>query len=82
MVKELQFNICKLDNSQLAKKDVKNLQLQIDKNISDPLQYSSLYWPNHLCSSPNNSNHDPQGFISKFDFVWRIMNSLEHSREL
>ena len=56
MVKELRFNICKLDDSRLANKDVKDLQSRIEENISDPLQYSSLYWPNHLCFSPHSSN--------------------------
>ena len=60
MVKELRFNICKLDDSRLANKDVKDLQSRIEENISDPLQYSSLYWPNHLCFSPDTSNRDPR----------------------
>ena len=60
MIKELRFNICKLDDSRLANTDVKDLQSRIEENISDPLQYSSLYWSNHLCFSPDGMNHDPQ----------------------
>jgi len=60
MVKELRFNICKLDDSRLANRDVKDLQLRIEENIPDPLQYSSLYWSNHLCFSPDSVNHDPR----------------------
>jgi len=59
-VKEFCFNICKLDNSWLANKDVKDLQLQIKENISDPWQYSCLYWSSHLCFSPDSSDCDPQ----------------------
>ena len=58
MVKELRFNICKLDDSRLANKDVKDLQSRIEANISDPLQYSSLYWSKHLCFSPDSNNRD------------------------
>ena len=60
MIKDLRFNICKLDDSRLANTDVKDLQSRIEENISDPLQYSSLYWSNHLCFSPDSMNHDPQ----------------------
>src|SRR5258706_3706812 len=59
MVKELRFNICELDDSRLANKDVKDLQSRIEENISDPLQYRSLYWSNHLCFSPDSINRDP-----------------------
>ena len=58
MVKELRFNICKLDDSRLANKDVKDLQSRIETNISDPLQYGSLYWSNHLCFSLDSSDRD------------------------
>ena len=60
MMKELRFNICNLDDSRLANTDVKDLQLRIEENISDPLQYSSLYWSHHLCFSPDSSNCDPR----------------------
>ncbi len=59
MVKELRFNICKLDDSRLANTDVKDLQSRIEEHISNPLQYSSLYWSNHLCFSPDSINRDP-----------------------
>ena len=58
MMKELRFNICKLDDSRLANTDVKDLQSRIEENISDPLQYSSLYWSYHLCFSPDTMNRD------------------------
>jgi hypothetical protein len=49
MVKRLRFNICGLEDSRLANADVKDLPSRIKENISDSLQYSSLYWSNHLC---------------------------------
>jgi len=53
MVEQLRFNICRLEDSRLANVDVKDLALRIKENISDALQYSSLYWSNHLCFSPD-----------------------------
>ena len=49
MVEQLRFNICKLEDSRLPNDDVKDLPSRIKENISDTLQYSSLYWSNHLC---------------------------------
>jgi len=58
MVKQLHFNICKLEDSRLANTDIKDLPLRIEQNISDPLQYSSLYWSIHLRSTPDKIQHD------------------------
>ena len=55
MVEHLRFNICGLEDSRLANSDVKDLPSRIEENISDALQYSSLYWSNHLCSTPDTS---------------------------
>jgi len=57
MVKQLRFNICKLEDSRLANTDIKDLSLRIEQNISDPLQYSSLYWSTHLRSTPDETQH-------------------------
>ena len=53
MVKQLRFNICKLEDSRLANDDVKDLPSRIKENISDALQYGSLYWSNHICFIPD-----------------------------
>jgi len=53
MVKQLRFNICKLEDSRLANTDIRDLPSRIEQNISDPLQYSSLYWSIHLRSTPD-----------------------------
>ena len=66
MLDQLRFNICKLEDSRLANADVKDLQLRIRQNISDALQYSCLYWSNHLCSSPKNDN----------ERVWECLREL------
>ncbi len=53
MVKQLRFNICGLEDSRVPNVDVKDLPSRIKENISDALQYSSLYWSNHLCFTPD-----------------------------
>jgi hypothetical protein len=54
MVRQLRFNICKLEDSRLANAEVKDLAYRVKQRISDALQYSCLYWSNHLCFSPDN----------------------------
>ena len=49
MIEQLRFNICKLEDSRLANADVHDLPSRIKENISDALQYSVLYWSDHLC---------------------------------
>ena len=56
MVEQLRFNICQLEDSRLANADVEDLPMRIKENISDALQYSSLYWSNHTCFTPDTSN--------------------------
>jgi len=51
MVRQLRFNICGLGDSRLANADIEDLPSRIIENISDSLQYSSLYWSNHLCAT-------------------------------
>jgi len=66
MVEQLRFNICGLEDSRLANADVKGLASRIKKNISDPLQYSSLYWSNHLCFTPDTGERRVWDMLRKF----------------
>ena len=66
MVGLLRFNICKLEDSRLANADVEDLQSRINQNISDPLQYSSLYWSNHLCFVPDSGDPRVRGSLKEF----------------
>ncbi|KAB5591737.1 hypothetical protein CTheo_4806 [Ceratobasidium theobromae] len=50
MQAQLQFNICNLESSFVADKDVDNLQDRIARYISNPLFYACRYWTGHLCS--------------------------------
>ena len=66
MVEQLRFNICKLKDSQLANDDVEDLPSHIKENISDALQYSSLYWSNHLCFTPETDDQRVWETLKKF----------------
>jgi len=66
MVKQLRFNICGLEDSRLANADVKGLASRIKENISDALQYSSLYWSNHLCFAPDTREGRLLDMLRKF----------------
>jgi hypothetical protein len=66
MVRQLRFNICRLEDSRVANADVKDLQSRIKENISDCLQYSSLYWSNHLCFTPDNNDRQAWDSLEKF----------------
>ena len=56
MVCQLRFNICELEDSRLANAEIEDLPSRITRNISDCLQYSSLYWSDHLCFTPDNQD--------------------------
>jgi hypothetical protein len=66
MVGQLCFNICKLEDSRLANTDVKDLPSRIRQHISDSLQYSSLYWSNHICTTPANRDRRVLGGLTEF----------------
>jgi hypothetical protein len=66
MIEQLCFNICKLEDSRLANDDVKDLASRIKENISDALQYSCLYWANHLCFTPNTGDESVWGSLREF----------------
>ena len=66
MVEQLRFNICKLEDSQLANDDVKDLLSRIKENISDALQYSSVHWSNHLCFASNTDDQRVWESLRKF----------------
>jgi len=66
MVEQLCFNICKLEDSRLANADIQDLPSRIQSNISDALQYSSLYWSDHICFTPDNRDQRVLGGLKKF----------------
>ena len=66
MVEQLCFNICQLEDSRLANADVKDLPTRIKENISDVLQYTSLYWSDHLCFTPDTGDQRVWESLRKF----------------
>ena len=48
LLKDLKFNICNLESSYLANKDVKDLRSRVDKHISPALLYACRFWDDHL----------------------------------
>ena len=70
MIGQLRFNICMLEDSRLANADIKDLQSRIEQNISDALQYSCLYWSNHLCFSSVNNERHVQELLRSFFEGW------------
>ena len=66
MIRQLRFNICELEDSRLANADVEDLQSRIERNISGALQYSSVFWSNHLCFTPDNGDVRILGILKEF----------------
>jgi len=66
MVRQLRFNICGLEDSRLANADIQDLASRITKNIPDCLQYSCLYWSNHLCFAPDNDDQRVWDSLEEF----------------
>jgi len=66
MTDQLRFNICRLEDSRLANAAVQGLESRIKENISDALQYSSRYWSNHVCLTPDNDHLGALGRLKEF----------------
>ena len=66
MADQLRFNICSLEDSRLTNAGVKDLPSRIKQNISDPLQYSCIYWSNHLCFTLDNRDQRVLGSLKQF----------------
>ncbi len=48
LLKDLKFNICNLETSYLANKDVTDLNSRVDKHIPPALLYACRFWDDHL----------------------------------
>jgi len=66
MMEQLRFNLCNLDDSRLANADINDLPSRIKEHVSDALQYSSLYWSNHVCFTPDNEDSRVWGKLKGF----------------
>jgi hypothetical protein len=66
MCRQLRFNICGLEDSRLANEEIPDLASRIKERISGALQYSSLYWSDHLCLTVDNGNLVVWGILEKW----------------
>ena len=66
MIRGLRFNICRLEDSRLANADIEDLPLRIKEYIPEELQYSSLYWSNHICPPSANRTSRTLGILKEF----------------
>ena len=48
LLNNLKFNICNLETSYLANKDIKDLKSRVEKHIPPALLYACRFWGNHL----------------------------------
>ncbi len=48
LLKDLKFNICNLESSYLANKDIKDLRSRVNKYIPPALLYACRFWDDHL----------------------------------
>jgi hypothetical protein len=65
MNEELRFNMCQLETSSLMNSDVVDLNIRIHTYISDALQYSCVYFSEHLSSGVDPSS-DVKGQLNTF----------------
>ncbi|KIM31243.1 hypothetical protein M408DRAFT_64777, partial [Serendipita vermifera MAFF 305830] len=77
MIAELQFNICKLETSYRTNSEIEDLNERVQEHISDTLQYSCLYWSNHLCSSLDPVRKEVSDYLGTFLKSERVLYWLE-----
>jgi hypothetical protein len=51
MNKHLHYDICNIQDTTLANKDLQDLDVRLRENVSDALCYAACFWCNHLTAS-------------------------------
>lgn len=74
MRSKLRFNVCGLESSSLANKDVPNLKQKVKENIPEELEYSCVYWITHYTGA-NPSTVD--GMVGTFFSGLQVLYWLE-----
>jgi hypothetical protein len=49
LLRDLHFNMCHLESSNVRNSEVKDMESRIATGITRELQYASLFWDEHLC---------------------------------
>ena len=76
---ELKFNICELESSYCRNEEIPDLNDRISRFIPEALQYSSLFWTNHLddLGSSTSGNSDVKFAVSSFVTSTKFLFWLE-----
>ncbi|KAG8794957.1 hypothetical protein FRC16_010287, partial [Serendipita sp. 398] len=77
MALDLRFNICGIESSSLANRDIVDLQSRVDKNMSDGLQYSCLHWSDHLSHVQELEDEELMAALDTFTKVPRLLYWME-----
>jgi hypothetical protein len=77
MIRELRFNICGLESSLVANKDIKNLAERVQDNIPSSLQYSCISWSYHVCYSEDKGELQIYEALDKFADGTRLLYWVE-----
>jgi hypothetical protein len=77
MIQELKFNICELEDSLIRNQDVYDLNGRINRSISDALQYSCMYWSNHICHPSQTPGPESYETLDRFVEDSRLLYWLE-----
>jgi hypothetical protein len=77
MIKGLRFNICRIESSLISNEDINDLDARIKENISDGLQYSCMYWANHVYYGPDIKVPDVYDRLDDFTRGYRPLYWME-----
>jgi hypothetical protein len=82
MNRHLCYNICSIQDPDVANKDVPDLNVTLHANVSDALRYAVCFWCNHLTASgtPDSSLMNTLSeFCQKHLFHWvELLSLVEH----
>ncbi|QRW13889.1 hypothetical protein RhiLY_12888 [Ceratobasidium sp. AG-Ba] len=73
MINELKFNICALEDSHVANREVPDLKSRVQIAISEQLVYSCLHWSSHVAAMPAGTLRELLGnFVLERPFLYWI----------
>ncbi|KDQ11712.1 hypothetical protein BOTBODRAFT_637097 [Botryobasidium botryosum FD-172 SS1] len=77
MSRDLRFNICNLESSHLLNAEVDNLATRVENMISSELQYSCLFWADHLRSILKSTGSEIMPLLHDFFFQPSVLYWIE-----
>ncbi|KAG8778858.1 hypothetical protein FRC15_010507, partial [Serendipita sp. 397] len=73
----LRFNICGIESSFLANRDIVDLQSRVDESMSEALQYSCLHWSDHLSRVQESEDGELMAALDTFTKAPRLLYWME-----